>query len=74
MPRLFIAVPIPERIKDKFLSLQTNIQGAKWTSENQLHITLKFIGEVEGSVFREVRGILSDIEFKQFQLGLKGVG
>ena len=74
MYRLFIAVPIPDNIKNSLLRLKANISGAKWTQEDQLHITLKFIGEVEGQVFREIRNKLSEIKMDQFQLQIKGVG
>lgn len=74
MYRLFIAVPIPDHIKNKLLSLEVNISGAKWTHEDQLHITLKFIGEVNGQIFRDIRNKLSEIKMDQFLLQIKGVG
>ena len=74
MYRLFIAVPIPDYIKNSLLQLKVNIPGAKWTQEDQLHITLKFIGEVDGQVFNDIRKILSEIKMDQFPLQIKGVG
>ncbi|NLW31824.1 MAG: RNA 2',3'-cyclic phosphodiesterase, partial [Fibrobacter sp.] len=40
MARLFIAVDIPQRIKDDIVSTYLAIPGAKWVKEDQLHITL----------------------------------
>lgn len=74
MYRLFIAVPIPSHIKSSLLQLRVNIPGAKWIPEDQLHITLKFIGEVDGHVFKDIRNKLSEIKMDQFPLQIKGVG
>jgi RNA 2',3'-cyclic 3'-phosphodiesterase len=72
--RLFIAVPVPEHIKENLLRLKINIHGAKWTEKDQMHITLKFIGQVEGHIFNEIIRCLSDIEFEKFSVNFNGVG
>jgi len=74
MYRLFIAVPVPENIKERLLELKLNIPGTKWTPEDQLHITLKFIGEVDNLSFKVIKDSLSEIKMGQFPLGFKGVG
>ena len=74
MYRLFVAVPIPDHIKSSLLQLRVNIPGAKWTDGDQLHITLKFIGEVDSQKFIEIRDKLLEIRMDQFQLQIKGVG
>ncbi|MCK5153077.1 MAG: RNA 2',3'-cyclic phosphodiesterase [Spirochaetales bacterium] len=74
MYRLFIAVPIPSQIKRNLLQLRSNIPGAKWTLDDQFHITLKFIGEVDGQVFSDIRNKLSEIIMDKFLLQIKGVG
>ncbi|WP_284641314.1 RNA 2',3'-cyclic phosphodiesterase [Paenibacillus silviterrae] len=46
--RLFIAVPIPSRVKDSLkgymLDLQASLSFQKWVHPDDLHITLKFLG------------------------------
>lgn len=74
MYRLFIALPVPEEIKDSIIDLRSNIPGARWMGREQLHITLKFIGEVDGGRFREIRDALADISYKSFTLKFSGVG
>ena len=49
MPRLFIAIDLPERIKDDITSTYMAIPGTRWIEEAQLHITLRFIGEVDNT-------------------------
>jgi len=74
MPRLFIAVPIPVKMKDKLLSLKLNIPGARWVDRDQLHLTLKFIGEVKDQSLNDIRDNLSEILMEKFLLKIKGVG
>jgi len=74
MPRLFIAVDLPETIKENLESMSFGIPGAKWVAPEQLHLTVRFIGEVDGAVFRDIRDILNEIRFAPFSLQLKGVG
>ena len=51
MPRLFIAVDIPETIKKNLESMFFGIPGARWVSLDQLHLTVRFIGDVDGALF-----------------------
>ena len=51
--RLFIAISLPERVKDEIEKAQNELRGAvpegsvRWTKRGQLHLTLKFLGNVE---------------------------
>ncbi len=74
--RCFIAIPLSEEIKEKVTSIQKHfkIPGIKLVEKENLHITLKFLGEVEEVKIREVAKILKEIEFKQFELNISGIG
>ena len=74
MPRLFIAVDLPETIKKNLESMSFGIPGAKWVSPDQLHLTVRFIGEVDGALFRDIKNILDEVNSASFTLQLKGVG
>lgn len=74
MYRLFIAVDMPGRIKNELNKLCNGIPGARWISDDQLHLTLRFIGEVDGSVFDDIKECLTDVENSRFRMRLKGVG
>lgn len=74
MCRLFVAVPLPDNIKKSLLQLKVNIPGAKWSQDDQLHITIKFIGEVDGRIFHDIRNKLAEIDVDQFSLQIKGSG
>ena len=60
--RTFIAVEIPNDIKKEIGnyidSIQESFRGVKWVSPENLHLTIKFLGEVNESVLRESSAIL----------------
>lgn len=64
MTRLFVALKIPPGIRDEIISLRKKVWEAddkfRWERKDKLHLTLKFIGEVEDDRIEE---ILSDFEF-----------
>jgi 2'-5' RNA ligase len=74
MPRLFVGIDLPEVIDQQLLLMQAGIPGARWESEDKLHVTLKFIGDVDGGTARRVEEALRGIEIPRFELGLRGVG
>jgi 2'-5' RNA ligase len=74
MPRLFIAVDLPETIKESLGSMSFGIPGAKWVGPEQLHLTVRFIGEVDGLLCHDIKNILEEIHMGAFSLQLKGVG
>ncbi len=74
MMRLFVAIAIPDEIALRLSLLQGGVPGAHWQSREQLHLTLRFIGEVDGAMLRDVDDALSTIHAPQFSLELKTVG
>jgi len=74
MPRLFIAVDLPEAIRKNLASMSFGIPGAKWVAPEQMHLTVRFIGEVDGALFHDIKETLEGISYGPFSLHLKGVG
>lgn len=71
--RVFLAIDLPESIKDKLFYLKDNkLKGARWTTSKQWHITLHFIGEVEDAA--AIKNALSTISAQSFSLKLDGTG
>jgi 2'-5' RNA ligase len=56
------------------LLLQSGVLGARWQTREQLHLTLRFIGGVDGRMVRDIDDMLSGIRCPRFQVELKGVG
>ena len=74
MHRLFVAVRPPERIRDQLLDLMQGVPDLRWQSDDQLHLTLRFIGEVERPVAEDLAAEMERIRFEKFSLVLKGIG
>jgi 2'-5' RNA ligase len=72
--RLFVAVPVPDAIAKGLMLLQGGVPGARWQSREQLHLTLRFIGEVDGADVRAIDDALAGIDAAAFELQLHGVG
>ncbi|MEW5797080.1 MAG: RNA 2',3'-cyclic phosphodiesterase [Candidatus Zixiibacteriota bacterium] len=74
MYRLFVAIDLPDQIKQGLTEICNGLPGAKWVDQSQMHITLKFIGEVDGAVFRDAREALATIRLEPFEITIKGTG
>ena len=74
MIRLFIAIDIPEAIRMELEGLGRSIPNARPVPVDQLHLTLKFIGEVEENRILDIDDALKEINQAEFPLCLKGVG
>jgi 2'-5' RNA ligase len=74
MHRLFVALPIPEGVTDLLLDLMDGPERLRWVHADSLHITLRFIGEVDGATAEDVAAALGSLHFPAFHLALAGVG
>jgi 2'-5' RNA ligase len=74
MIRLFVALQIPEKVRERLVALQGGVPGARWASEEQMHLTLRFVGEVDGNVAHDIDDALAGIRAPSFTLELAGVG
>jgi 2'-5' RNA ligase len=72
--RLFVALPIPRIVAQSIMLIQGGVPGARWQTSEQLHITLRFIGEVDGREAAMLDDALGAIEAPAFDLQLHGVG
>jgi RNA 2',3'-cyclic 3'-phosphodiesterase len=74
MVRLFVSVEIPAAVKQRLERLCCDVPGARWADPEQIHLTLRFIGEVDELVFGDVEAALGQVRAAPFDLELKGVG
>ncbi|MBS7541133.1 RNA 2',3'-cyclic phosphodiesterase [Ancylobacter lacus] len=73
MPRLFTALEIPRDIAGTLSMLRGGIPGARWIDPEFYHVTLRFIGDVDHVVARDVAAALDEVERFGFELTLDGV-
>jgi len=74
MIRLFVAIPLPEMVRTHLALLQSGLRGARWITPGNIHLTLRFIGEVPNDVAADVDIALADISAAAFTLQLDGIG
>jgi 2'-5' RNA ligase len=74
--RLFVAVEVPDLIKEMMGGLEAELpeDGLKKVDVKSMHITLKFLGEVDEGKVGEVKEALGGVEFAPFRVQVKGVG
>ena len=72
--RLFVALSIPPEVAQSILLIQGGVPGARWMTREQLHLTLRFIGEVDGRDAAMLDDALAAIKAPAFSLQLHGVG
>jgi 2'-5' RNA ligase len=72
--RLFVALDLPWPLRDRLAGLSTGIMGARWVPRENLHLTLRFIGDVPNWRAEEVDLALHGIRGRGFPLVLRGVG
>ncbi len=72
--RLFVALAIPDAVAQSLLLIQGGVPGARWQTRDQLHLTLRFIGEVEGRDAAMLDDALAAIHLPAFDLQLHAVG
>jgi len=74
MMRLFVALSLPDAVAQSLMLIQAGVPGARWQSREQLHLTLAFIGEVDGRVAAMLDDALAGIGAPGFSLQLHGTG
>ena len=74
--RVFVAIEISkEEILKKIQTFQKNVGiDAKPTKIDQIHFTLKFLGEIDQVRYDQVKDVMEKISFSSFNISLKGVG
>jgi 2'-5' RNA ligase len=74
MPRLFVAIDIPEEIKAQLGGLKTAVPTARWVNPANFHLTLRFIGEIDAERVEPVQTALASVQGQPFDLRFVGVG
>lgn len=74
MHRLFVALRPPRVIREHLLGLMGGVPGARWQVDEQLHLTLRYIGEVETHAAEDVAIALESVRHAPVELQLAGSG
>ena len=74
MPRLFVALDLPEETRDALVALQTGLSFARWSKPAQLHMTLRFLGETSADQLPELDKMLERLQQPAIDLYISGLG
>jgi RNA 2',3'-cyclic 3'-phosphodiesterase len=73
MPRLFTALEIPAGIGQSLAMLRGGLPGARWVEPENYHITLRFIGDIDAALAREIADMLGQVKRPAFDLRIEGL-
>jgi len=73
MPRLFTALEIPRHIGDSLAIMRGGLPGARWIDPDNYHLTLRFIGDIDDALGRDIAGLLGRVHRPRFALRLDGL-
>src|ERR1700750_1969352 len=73
MPRLFTGLEIPAEIGQTLSGLRGGLPGARWIDPENYHVTLRFIGDIDGLAANEIASTLFRITRKPFEVELQGL-
>ena len=74
MHRLFVAIRPPQQVRDLLLDAMDDSADFRWQDEEQLHLTLRFVGEVERPLANDLADALRQIRSSPLELRIAGVG
>ena len=73
MPRLFTGLEIPPEVGQSLAMLRGGVPGARWIDPENYHVTLRFIGDIDGLAANEIASLLPRINRKPFDVTLQGL-
>jgi RNA 2',3'-cyclic 3'-phosphodiesterase len=73
MPRLFTGLEIPVEVGQSLAMLRGGLPGARWIDPENYHVTLRFIGDVDAALAREIASLLDQVSRRGFELKFNGL-
>jgi RNA 2',3'-cyclic 3'-phosphodiesterase len=73
MPRLFTGLELPDAVVGQLALQRGGIVGARWLEPEDYHVTLRFVGDVDGDVARDIAETLGDVRRPKAQVGFDGL-
>ena len=73
MPRLFTAIEIPADVAQTLTFLRGGLPGARWIDSVNYHITLRFIGDIDGMSANEIASMLFRVNRRPFEVKVQGL-
>lgn len=74
MIRLFVGLALPEEVRARLAALCAGLQGVRWVAPENMHVTLRFIGDIDEGTAEDVHEALAQVRAPGFDLHLAGAG
>lgn len=72
--RIFVGVPLPDDVRGRLAGLRVGVPGARWVEAANMHVSLRFIGEVDNGAAEDIDSALAAVRAPAFEMALAGVG
>lgn len=72
--RLFIAIDLPDSVKEYLRKLQNALPEAKMSKTHDFHLTLKFLGSCDSNLKKKIEETLKGVNFQPFEAKLTEIG
>jgi len=73
MPRLFTALEIPADVGQSLALLRGGLPGARWVAPENYDLSLRFIGDIDDTLAREIAAMLGRVRRPGFELQIDGL-
>jgi len=73
MPRLFMGLEVPAEVAQDLSSLRGGLPRARWVDPENYHVTLRFIGDIDGASANEIASTLFRVNRKPFEVRVQGL-
>ena len=73
MPRLFTALEVPREIADALATQRGGLPGARWIDPENYHVTLRFIGDIDDALARDITTMLGQVKRRGFEVRFDGL-
>jgi 2'-5' RNA ligase len=74
MIRLFVGLDLPFALRERLAAIEVGLPGFRWVPEENLHLTLRFIGEVDEDVANDLHDALTAVRGTPFPAAIAGSG
>jgi 2'-5' RNA ligase len=72
--RLFVGIDLPEAVRESLVRLQGGVRSARWVAPENLHLTVRFIGSVDGAQAQDIHDALCALDARRFTIELRDAG
>ncbi len=73
MPRLFTGLELPADVRQSLSMLRGGLPGARWIDQENYHLTLRFIGDIDDTMADEIGFMLGHVRRRSFRLMIDGL-